>query len=98
MHQLRVRWVPSSYGNECVELELQHDGRGVQADVGRGRLQPAVVHGETVYERERTTKPGDFDKQIGEVEVPVEGELLPPALRVRLVDRHQLCQDLAKGV
>lgn len=57
-----------------------------------------MVDGEAACEGRRRSPPGDLDQQVGEVEVPVEGELLAPALRVGLVDRRQLCQDLAERV
>lgn len=88
----------TGHRQQRVELELQDDGRGVQPDVRRGRLQLAVVDGEAACEGEGTNAPSDLDQQVGEVEVPVEGELLAPALRVGLVDRRQLCQDMAERV
>lgn len=98
VHELGVRRGRGRHRQQRVELELQDDGRGVQPDVRRGRLQLAVVDGEAAREGEGTNTPGDLDQKVGEVQVPVEGELLAPALRVGLVDRRQLRQDLVERV
>ena len=97
-HELAVREGQRSYSHDGVELELENDGRGVQSDVWRWRRLLAVVYGKTSDESGSEQRRSDLDEEVRQVQVPVEGELLLPALRVVLVDARQLGQDLVKRV